>query len=340
MPVKKSGYQGGKGTGTALAIAAALLLASLVAVSTASAAEVGIAQVNVTPEEPLTAEQVEFEVVIENNGGKELEFEPGAEMFLYIEGKLEKKKDFLIKQNWTNPPVYLSVAPGEEESWSFHGAEAVPGDKQVEIRIEGPVKYGEQNAEIQSQWRDTVTWSQPVLKNYNIWIGKKAWGIKPSVVLKPGEAYTGTAEFSVKKGGETVYSGKQEVIGDNAFVKHVPYNEFYQGDGNYTFETVFNNKKGVKKFEIEKPNVTATPPPEPENNVPSTVDRVGENGSQPPEESGQPQWKQVREPPEDAETGSGNNSSGNSSSGSPGPVPGFTVLVTVTALLFAALRNK
>lgn len=260
-----------------VATAAAVLVLLIAFAPTASAADFTISGVDISPEQPITGEPTTFTVNIKNTGSETVHFEEETRMKMYVDGKATSTVNFLVKPNWTKPPIYLSVEPGETETWDMTINQKVVGDRDIRIVIEGPYKYGGETKGLKVTWEDTVEFVNPEVKSFDIWITTYNWGIKPTVTVANGRAYTGEAYIKILKNGTEVFQDTYELRGESTFVKEARYDKFFGENGTYVVETGFEGKTATKEIQLNRNPSGAT----------ASTAQPGENPADQEEDEGQ-----------------------------------------------------
>lgn len=247
------------------------LLLLLAASGTVSAAEFTISDVEVSPDPPVTGESATFTVTFENTGNGQLEFVKESRLKLYVGDEMESQSSLLVKPNYTDPPEYLKAEPGETAEWELEAVRSVTGEEPVRVVYEGPYEYDgvRSPSAVRIAWEDRLEFVNPEVEGFDIWVTSYDWGIKPSVIVSNGRAYTGDAQLEITHNGSSVFRKDVELQGENEFAVRAPYDEFFSGNGTYSVEVGFEGESASKAIKITDPG-----------SAPEEVAEEGETGGE------------------------------------------------------------
>lgn len=306
-----------------------LLVVAVASLPPAMAAEYEISGIELDSPEPVAGEQLTYTIRIANTGSQEVEFTSDATMRLLIDGEVVNNRDFLVDPNYQGPAIYLSVQPGETESWTIRGIENAIGDKEVEIRIEGTYLYGGTERTDTVSTTRTLTFVNPPVEAFEIWLTRTGDGIKPSISIGNGRAYTGDLGVRVMKDGTETFSSTYTLDAENGIAPLLTENDFYSGDGAYTMETSFGGKKNTVRFTYESGGTDSIIPTEDVGSLETADSTPAPAMTATPTPTATPTETPTQQPTEDASTDEDSQDQEQTS-------PGFLAPLTAMALLAAA----
>lgn len=247
-----------------------ILITTLLAISilpTATASDYTITDVEVSPNPPKTGDPTTFTVHIKNTGNERIKFVEESQLKLKVDGELQQSVNLLIKPNYTDPALYLNIDPGDTGTWDLVTVQKTTGTKLVEIILEGPYEYGGKQKGLKVHWTDDIKFVNPEVKKFDIWITQYDWGIKPTITIANGKAYTGTAHLSITRDNEQLYSKNYTLTGTHIINDEIRRENFFQENGTYTLKVDFLDKTAQKQFTINEGQIQENQPPQLSNDT-------------------------------------------------------------------------
>ncbi|MBS1263246.1 MAG: hypothetical protein MAG715_00419 [Methanonatronarchaeales archaeon] len=128
-----------------------------------------------------------------------------------MDGETVEESDLLVDPNYTGPDEYLTIGPGETGTWRLVTLQQFPGTRNLRVVLEGSYRYGSATREGSSNWEGEVEFVNPEVKGLEVWVAQFSWGIKPSIIISDGKAYTGDGKLRVFSDGVKVFEETYEV---------------------------------------------------------------------------------------------------------------------------------
>lgn len=310
-----------------------LILAIFLAVTTAtipvaSAAQFSITDIATTPDQPPAGEEVTYTVHIQNDGTETVEFTQDSRLQLLIEGESRNTNDLLVDPNYTGPDQYLTIPPGETGTWDIAAVESGTGTKTVAATITGDYLYGGSTETADVSYSEDMEFTNPPVESLDLWLTRFDGGVKPSVIVANGKAYTGTLSLTITTDGAEAFSDTYQLRGTNRVTPVINDDQFYQGEGRYTFEISFEGKRAAQTFDVPPGSDTQVLYPVETTDVTET-DGAADTPAPEPTATATA-----------TETATEAQASGGDSGEAPESTPGFLLPAAIGALLVALLAHR